>query len=74
MRKQVFVPSGALTLVTMLMLMGAPAALQGQGQAPSREAARGGCPQGVPALGGRRDGVLGSRDRQETGGSDQEGL
>jgi len=40
MRKQVFVPSGALTLVTMLMLMGAPAALQGQGQAPSREAAQ----------------------------------
>jgi hypothetical protein len=40
MRKQVFVPSGALTLVTMLMLMGATAALQGQGQAPSREAAQ----------------------------------
>ena len=40
MRKQVFVPSGVLTLVTMLMLMGAPAALQGQGQAPSREAAQ----------------------------------
>ena len=38
MRKQVFVPSGALTLVTMLMLVGAPAGLQGQ--TPSREDAQ----------------------------------
>ena len=36
MRKHVLVPSGAVTLVTMLIVLGAPAGLQGQ--TPSREA------------------------------------
>ena len=72
MRKHVLVPSGAVTLVTMLIVLGAPAGLQGQ--TPSREDVAGGGPQGVPALVRCGDGVLESGDRQEAGGGHREGL
>ena len=41
MRKQVFVPSGVLTLVAMLMLMGASGCSQGQASLRARSLSSG---------------------------------